>query len=369
MNVEDFCYDLPNDLIAAHPAPRREDSRLMVVHGEDDSPPLHLTFARITELLHPGDLLVMNDSRVLPARLPGKRQSGGAVEILLLHPESTAEGEAPLWQALVRPGRKLQEGEVVLLGNDGSLHAEIGARLGEGVRLVRFRCDPREFRPLLERHGQVPLPPYILKRRAEAGEELTYTEEDHDRYQTVYARQEGSVAAPTAGLHFSRELLAQIEAMGVETARVTLHVGAGTFQTMEPGGKVENHRMHFEEYEVPVETAARVNQARREGRRVIAVGTTSVRTLESAVDGSGILLAGSGSTNLMITPGHRFAVIDALVTNFHLPRSTLLLLVSALVGRDRLLAAYEEAIAHRYRFFSYGDAMFLTARPDARRVQ
>lgn len=356
MNVDDFVYDLPEELIATHPAERREEARLMVLPPGEGI--LHRRFADLPGLLRPGDLLVRNDSRVLPARLAGRRASGGAVEVLLLHPLNDGGG-APEWEALVRPGRKLREGEVVHLGLEGALAAEIGARLEGGARRVRFQCPAEEFRALLERHGRLPLPPYILRRRA-ALAEADYGPEDAERYQTVYARAEGSVAAPTAGLHFSPELLASLDAMGVRTAEVTLHVGAGTFQTMEPGGRVEEHQMHFEEYQVPAETADAVNMARRQGRRVIAVGTTTVRTLEAAADAAGgVLRPGSGTTSLMIAPGHRFRLVDALITNFHLPRSTLLLLVSALVGRERLLRAYKEAIAQRYRFFSYGDAMFL----------
>lgn len=355
MNVDDYAYELPEELIATHPAHRREESRLMVLPAGGGLE--HRRFAGLPELLREGDLLVRNNSRVLPARLPGRRASGGAVEVFLLHPLERAG--APEWEALVRPGRKLREGEVVLLGADGSLEAEIAERREGGARRVRFRCPPAEFPALLRRHGQLPLPPYILRRRA-AGAEVLYGPEDSERYQTVYARPEGSVAAPTAGLHFSRGLLARLDAMGVRVSDVTLHVGAGTFQTMEPGGHVENHRMHFEEYEIPGEAADAVNTARREGRRVIAVGTTSVRTLESAVNPeSGLVEPGTAATNLMIAPGYQFRAVDALITNFHLPRSTLLLLVSALVGRERLLAAYGEAIRERYRFFSYGDAMFL----------
>lgn len=366
MNVDDFQYDLPEDLIAAHPAPRREGSRLLVLPSETDVPPIHGTFSDITNHLHEGDVLVLNDSKVLPARLLGKRSTGGAVEVLLLQQEKPGSTQ---WRALVRPGKKIREGEVVLLGAEGSLEAEVGERLGEGARRVRFLCDPVAFRPLLEKHGQLPLPPYIIKRRGDlegADPSSLYCDEDRVRYQTVYAREEGSVAAPTAGLHFTPELLSSIEARGVLTTRVTLHVGAGTFQTMEPGGRVEDHRMHFEEYTIPPETSRIINKARGEGRRIVAVGTTSVRTLEAAAASGYPIEPGSGTTDLLISPGYRFRVVDALVTNFHLPRSTLLLLVSAMVGRDRLLATYHEAIERKYRFFSYGDAMLLTVRPEAK---
>ncbi|MCC5875527.1 MAG: tRNA preQ1(34) S-adenosylmethionine ribosyltransferase-isomerase QueA [Candidatus Sumerlaeia bacterium] len=364
MNVDDFYYDLPDDLIATDPAPKREQSRLMVLPSDPGSTPLHRHFSQLPDFLQSGDLLVVNDSRVIPARLTGRRSSGGAVEVLLLHRE---EDSPTTWSALVRPGKKIREGEIVTLGADGSLRAEVGERLGEGARRVRFLCPPESFRSLLEAHGQLPLPPYIVKKRiSEGGAEASYKPEDRERYQTVYAREEGSVAAPTAGLHFSPELLDQLREMGIHTARVTLHVGAGTFQTMEPGGEVANHRMHFEEYEVPEETVAAINAARSEGRRVIAVGTTSVRTLEAVAQTSDNLASGKGTTDLLISPGYQFRVIDGLITNFHLPRSTLLLLVSAMVGHDRLLAAYQEAIRQRYRFFSYGDAMFLTTAPTAK---
>lgn len=364
MNVDDFHYDLPEDLIATDPAPSREQSRLMVLPPEAGSTPLHRHFNQLPEFLQPGDLLVVNDSRVIPARLIGRRTTGGGVEVLLL---SREKNSPTMWSALVRPGKKIREGEVVSLGLDGSMQAEVGERLGEGARRVRFLCDPDAFHALLQTHGQLPLPPYIVKKRVSlGGTEASYKPEDRERYQTVYAREEGSVAAPTAGLHFTPELLKRLEEMGVHTARVTLHVGAGTFQTMEPGGEVASHRMHFEEYEVPTETVAAIKRTRQQGHRVIAVGTTSVRTLEATAQTNGDVTPGKGTTDLLIAPGYKFRLIDGLITNFHLPRSTLLLLVSAMVGRERLLAAYHEAIREQYRFFSYGDAMFLTTLPESK---
>lgn len=351
MNVEDFVFELPEELIAAHPSARRDESRLLVLPRTGAFE--HRRFRDIAEYLRPGDLLVVNDSRVLPARLHARRATGGRVEILLLHPEAASDRH---WRAFVRPAKKIHTGDVLTIAE--GFTAEVTGEHEAGERALAFTCDG-PFREALERYGQLPLPPYIVKRR-EALHEPAYEEADRERYQTVYARQDGSVAAPTAGLHFTEDLLAQLQTAGVGLARVTLHVGAGTFQTMEEGGRVEEHRMHFEEYEVSEETAALVTAARREGRRVIAVGTTSVRTLESAWnDAESSLVAGASRTNLMIAPGYRYRAVDAIITNFHLPRSTLLLLVGAFIGRERMLEAYQEAIAQRYHFFSYGDAMLL----------
>lgn len=361
MLTSDFTFDLPEELIAAWPAERRDASRLMVLPGRELDAIEHRRFSQIGDYLRPGDLLVVNDSRVLPARLYARRPSGGQVELLLLNEE--APGGEPVWRVLGRPARKLSVGQALVVAA-GELEATITAEHEGGERSVRFVPRGADFRTLLSRHGQMPLPPYILKRRAEeqpaCDREALVDDRDRERYQTVYARAEGSIAAPTAGLHFTPELLEALQAGGVGLTRVTLHVGAGTFQTMAEEGRVEEHRMHHEEYEVPPGAAEAVNETRRRGGRIICVGTTSVRTLESAADGeTGLLRVGSGSTNLMIVPGHRFRLVDGLITNFHLPRSTLLLLVSALMGRERILRSYEVAVREGYRFFSYGDAMLL----------
>jgi S-adenosylmethionine:tRNA ribosyltransferase-isomerase len=358
VNVEDYVFDLPERLIASHPAEKRDQSRLFVHFQSQDAPGLHRRFADIVEYLQEGDLLVVNNSRVIPARIYARRPSGGRVEILLLNPEGDGANQ---WRAMVRPARKIRTGDRLEAG-DGRLVVEVTAEHDGGERSVRFHCEG-DFRQVLEEVGRMPLPPYIMKRRKDemqATEEELYSSDDTERYQTVYAQHDGSVAAPTAGLHFTDELLDQLRAKGIETTTVTLHVGAGTFQGMDEGGRVEDHVMHFEEYEVSEETAALINKAKAAGRRVIAVGTTSVRTLESAFDReTGLVRSGRRETNLMISPGCKFGVVDGMVTNFHLPRSTLLLLVSAYLGRERLLKAYEEAIAEGYRFFSYGDAMLL----------
>lgn len=335
MLTRDFDYELPPEAIAQEPAPRGE-SRLLVLDRE--GPERHARVRDLPQLLRPGDLLVLNDTRVIPARLYATRVGGGGgrMEILLL--ERIDERE---WDALVKPGRRAKPGTV--LEFDAGLAAEVTAKDPDGRHRLRF-SEPVERH--LDRLGHVPLPPYI---------ERPDTDEDRERYQTVYARNPGAVAAPTAGLHFSTELLSEIEAAGVEIARVTLHVGIGTFKPVS-AERIEEHRMERERYEVGEEAA----QAIRRARRVVAVGTTVVRTLESAaLAGGGEVRPGGGSTELFITPGFPFKVVDALLTNFHLPRSTLLMLVSAFAGRERVLAAYEEAIREGYRFYSYGDAMFV----------
>jgi len=360
MLVDEFLFDLPEELIAAFPAERRDQSRLMVVPKDEELPLQHRLFEDIREFLRPGDLMVMNDSRVIPARLYARRATGGRVEVLLLTEEQT-DSELAEWRALVKPARKLHVGEELFFSED--VRATIVAEHPGGERTLRFQVARPDFLPLLNRLGQMPLPPYILKRRqllSGQGPEELHGEADKQRYQTVYARAGKSIAAPTAGLHFTPELLADLKAMGVEQHTVTLDVGAGTFQTMPEGGRVEDHVMHFEEYGVPESTAHAVGQAKREGRRIVCVGTTSVRTIESAFDpATGGLRVGRGRTNLMIKPGYQYNLVDVLITNFHLPRSTLLLLVAALIGRDRLLAAYAEAVREKYRFFSYGDAMIV----------
>lgn len=360
MNIDDFTFDLPDELIASHPAEKRDASRLMVVPRDPARPIEHRQFPDIREYLRPGDVLVMNNSRVIPARLFGRRRGGGLSEVLLLHPEPANGPRA--WRALVRPGKKTRAGlRLEVDGDRFSILIDAEHEAGERTVILEGDGSPRE---LIERYGHMPLPPYILKRRAEERADALPPElhrpEDRERYQTVYAETEGSVAAPTAGLHFTPELLEELRAMGVETRFVTLHVGAGTFQVVEPGADVSTHKMHFEEYEISPETAEAVNRAKSEARRIVAVGTTSVRTLEAAAAaGGGSVISGSASTDLMIAPGYQFHVVNALITNFHLPRSTLLLLVSAHTGRDRILQAYREAVEQRYRFFSYGDGMFL----------
>jgi S-adenosylmethionine:tRNA ribosyltransferase-isomerase len=339
--VSDFDFELPEERIAQRPRPRGE-SRLLVLDAGDDA--RHRTIGDLPALLLPGDLLVVNDTRVIPARLFARRRDGGGrVELLL------AERLDELtWECLLRPGRRARPGTILLLA-DG-LEAEIVEVAGDGRRRLRF-SSPVE--PHLDRLGHVPLPPYIA-RPDEA--------EDRERYQTVWAREPGAIAAPTAGLHFTAELLAALERRGVERAAVTLHVGLGTFKPVT-AELVHEHRMDAERYEVPEATAARIAAARRAGRRVVAVGTTVVRTLESAaLAGGGEVRAGAGRTELFVTPGFRFGVVDVLLTNFHLPRSTLLMLVSAFAGRERVLAAYREAITAGYLFYSYGDAMLVERR-------
>jgi S-adenosylmethionine:tRNA ribosyltransferase-isomerase len=335
--TSDFDYDLPAASIAQEPAPRGE-SRLLVL--DRSGPERHARVRDLPRLLRPGDLLILNDTRVIPARLYGRSAGGGRMEILLVEPVGERE-----WDALVKPGRRARPGARFEIGE--GLDAEVVDKRDDGRHRLRF-SEPIE--PHLDRLGHIPLPPYIHR---------PDTPEDRERYQTVYARNPGAVAAPTAGLHFTSELLREIEAAGIETARVTLHVGIGTFKPVS-AGRIEEHRMERERYEIGEETAEAVRRARQAGRRIVAVGTTVVRTLEgAALAGGGEARAGSGATDLFITPGFQFQVVDALLTNFHLPRSTLLMLVSAFAGRERVLAAYEEAIREGYRFYSYGDAMLL----------
>lgn len=336
MRTAHFDYELPPGAIAQQAAPRGE-SRLLAFDRE--GPGRHGTIRDLPELLSPGDLLVVNDTRVFPARLFGRREEGGTVEILLL--EKTGERG---WEALTRPGRKSRPG--VRLEFDGGLAAEVLA-VGEGGRRHLRFSEPVESH--LERLGHVPLPPYIQREDTAA---------DRERYQTIYARHVGSVAAPTAGLHFDEELLAAVRARGVGIAPVTLHVGIGTFRPVA-AEEIGEHRMDRERYIISEETAAAIRDTRRQGGRVVAVGTTVVRTLEGRAAQEGEVTAGAGATDLFITPGFRFQAVDALLTNFHLPRSTLLMLVSAFAGHERVLAAYREALELGYRFFSYGDAMFV----------
>ena len=340
LKTSDFYYDLPQELIAQTPLDRRDSSRLMVLDKQTGATQ-HLHFYDLPALLRPGDCLVLNDSRVLPARLLGHREpSGGAVEVLLL-----VDRGDKVWECLVRPGKKLREGARLSFG-DGLLTAEVLEVCEGGNRLIRFHYDGI-FLELLERLGRMPLPPYI---KAEL--------QDPERYQTVYSREVGSAAAPTAGLHFTKELLQQVQNMGVDLAYVTLHVGLGTFRPVKEE-EITDHEMHAEFCTISQEAADTINAAKRRGGRIICVGTTSCRTIESWAAEDGTLQASSGWTSIYIYPGYRFKVLDCLITNFHLPESTLVMLVSALAGREHILAAYEEAVRERYRFFSFGDAMFI----------
>ncbi len=361
--VSDFDYDLPQELIAQEPLPNRAGSRMLRLErlsGKVED----RTFEEFPELLRPDDLIVFNDTKVFPARLFGHRAGvraqpvsqrnpasreflQGWVEVLLT--KQLSGDSEQVWQALVHPGRKIGVGERLFLGDEGDLMAEVIARGSYGERTLRFAGVP-DFFAIVERIGHVPLPPYIDRSDRPA---------DRDRYQTVYARELGSVAAPTAGLHFTPEVLARLRQRGVEMAKITLHAGLGTFQPVH-AERVEEHRMHSERYHVSETAAAQINRALESGRRVVAVGTTTVRTLEhSARSNQGVLTAGSGEADLFIYPGFRFRVVNALLTNFHLPRSTLLMLVCAFAGRETVLAAYEHALEQRYRFYSYGDCMLI----------
>ena len=340
MKKSDFYFELPKELIAQTPLEKRDDSRLLLLDKRTGET-AHRHFYELPEYLRAGDCLVLNDSRVLPARLLGRREtSGGVCEVLLL----TDKGGG-LWECLVKPGRRIRPGAALSFGG-GALTATVEAETGEGGRLVRFHCDGI-FLETLERLGEMPLPPYIKEKLQEK-----------ERYQTVYSRETGSAAAPTAGLHFTHELLRRIGDKGVNICYVTLHVGLGTFRPVKEEN-ILDHKMHSEYCVIPEETARAVTEAKRAGRRVIAVGTTSCRTLESFCAADGTLAAQSGWTDIFIYPGYTFKCVDALVTNFHLPESTLIMLVSALAGREHILSAYAEAVAEQYRFFSFGDAMFI----------
>ena len=339
MKTQDFWYDLPEELIAQTPLMKRDSSRLMVLDkatGEVS----HKHFFDILDYLHPGDCLVMNDSRVLPARLLGHRPTGGAVELLLLRDLGDKQ-----WECLAKPGRKLLEGQQVIFGN-GELTAVVRKVCEDGNRIVEFFYEGI-FLEVLERLGKMPLPPYI---KAEL--------QDQERYQTVYSREVGSAAAPTAGLHFTQELLQKIRHKGIKTAFVTLHVGLGTFRPVKVED-VHSHHMHSELCMLGEETAKILNETKREGGRIICVGTTSCRTLESLVNEDGTFEAKSRWTDIFIYPGYTFKAMNALITNFHLPESTLVMLVSAFAGRENVLAAYEQAVKEKYRFFSFGDAMYI----------
>ena len=339
MNTSDFYYDLPEELIAQTPAEPRDSSRLLVYHRQDGAIE-HKIFRDIIDFLNPGDALVVNDTRVIPARLYGKKQdTGREVEFLLLNQLSK-----DTWEIIMRPGKKLRIGDRVEFAED--LQAEILEKKEDGVTRVKFYFEGL-FEPLLERYGNMPLPPYITQRL-----------EDRQRYQTVYAKENGSAAAPTAGLHFTPELMEKIRQKGIDIIPVLLHVGLGTFRPVKVEN-VENHKMHSEYYSISADSARRINETRKKGGRVIAVGTTSVRTLESVADEEGNVREQSGDTEIFIYPGYRFKCVDALITNFHLPESTLLMLISAFMGKEQALDLYRLAVQEKYRFFSFGDACFL----------
>ena len=339
MQVSEFNYDLPEELIAQVPIEKRDESRLMVLNRKNQTIE-HKTFKDIIDYLNPGDCLVRNNTKVIPARIYGKKETGANVEFLLLN---NIEGD--VWETIVRPGNKLHVGTKVIFG-DGLLIAEILDTLPGGTRKVLFKYEGI-FNEILDKIGLIPLPPYIH-------EEL----KEKDRYQTVYAKYEGSAAAPTAGLHFTPELLKKIEEKGVKIANVTLHVGIGTFRPVKEE-KVEDHDMHSEHFYIKQEDVDKINETKREGKRVIAVGTTSCRVLETIADENGMVKETEGDTKIFIYPGYKFKCLDGLITNFHLPQSTLLMLVSALAGKEYILKAYNEAVKEKYRFFSFGDAMFI----------
>ncbi len=341
MDLKEFYYELPEELIAQDPLEDRASSRLLVLN-RNTGEITHGTFRDIKDYLNPGDCLVINDTKVIPARLMGiKPDTGAAVEVLLL---KRITGDS--WECLVKPGRKARTGAEIVFG-DGLLKGIIEDVIEDGNRIIRFEYEGI-FEEILDRLGQMPLPPYI-----------THVLKDRNRYQTVYAKNEGSAAAPTAGLHFTNELLKSIEDKGVHIARVTLHVGLGTFRPVK-ADRIEEHHMHTESYHIDGVQAEIINNARKNGGRIIAVGTTSCRTLESAAREDGYIPASEGDTDIFIYPGYRFKAIDGLITNFHLPESTLVMLVSAFAGRDSIMNAYAEAVREKYRFFSFGDAMFIT---------
>jgi len=343
MNVTDFDYNLPKELIAQAPAEKRDSSRLLVIKRNTDTLE-HKTFSDVLSYIEPGDCLVFNDSKVIPARLFGaKKDTGAVIEFLL-----SKRLDNGLWETLVRPGRRLHVGDTVIFGQNAELTAEVVSYGEDGTRNVRFSCNGN-FLDILEKIGRMPLPPYI---------ERESTQADRFRYQTVYCKTEGSVAAPTAGLHFTPELIQAANQKGINIAFLTLHVGIGTFRPVK-SKVVEEHHMHFEEYFVDAQNAEIINHAKKSGGRIFSVGTTACRTLESATDEQGILHAGNGDTNIFIYPGYQFKMVDCLITNFHLPKSTLLMLVSALYNREKVLEAYKIAVENRYRFFSYGDATLI----------
>ena len=340
MKVSDFNYELPEHLIAQHPYDKRDEARLMVLDKQTKKID-HKVFKDIIDYLNPGDCLVINNTKVIPARLYGKKDTGANVEFLLL---KRIEGD--YWEAMVRPGSKLKAGAKVIFG-DGLLKSEVLEVLENGNRKVRFEYNGI-FNEILDQIGLMPLPPYITEA----------TREDNKKYQTVYAKYDGSAAAPTAGLHFTEELLEKIKQKGIEIANVTLHVGIGTFRPVKVEN-VEEHQMHSEHYYIKQEDADKINNAKKNGKRVIAVGTTSCRVLESVADNNGMMKETEGDTSIFIYPGYKFKCIDNLITNFHLPESTLIMLVSTLAGKDFIMNAYNEAVKEEYKFFSFGDAMFI----------
>ena len=340
MKTSDFYYDLPKELIAQDPLEDRSSSRLLVLHRKSGRVE-HRVFTDIVEYLKPGDCLVRNNTKVIPARLYGTRvDTGATIELLLLK-----RMENDVWETLVKPGKKARQGAVISFG-DGILTGEIIDVKEDGNRVIQFRYEGI-FEEILDQLGQMPLPPYI-----------THTLKDKNRYQTVYAKYEGSAAAPTAGLHFTEELFRKLEEKGVLVANVTLHVGLGTFRPVKVDD-VSKHHMHTEFYQVTKEEADKINKAKQAGGRIVCVGTTSCRTIESAADENGVLKPGQGNTDIFIYPGYSFKMMDVLITNFHLPESTLLMLVSALAGKEQVMRVYEEAVQERYRFFSFGDAMII----------
>ena len=339
MKVSDFNYELPEELIAQTPIEKRDSSRLMVLNKEKQTIE-HKVFSDIIEYLNEGDCLVINNTKVIPARLYGKKETGANIEFLLLN---RIEGD--IWEVMVRPGRKLQVGTKVIFG-EGLLEAEILEMLEGGNRKVQFKYKGI-FNEILDQIGMMPLPPYIKERL-----------EKKERYQTVYAKYEGSAAAPTAGLHFTEELLKKIEEKGVNIAKATLHVGIGTFRPVKVEN-IEDHKMHSEHFYIKKEDVEKINNAKKAGKRIISVGTTSCRVLETVADENGMLKETEGDTSIFIYPGYKFKCIDALITNFHLPESTLIMLVSTFAGREYIMNAYNEAVKEKYRFFSFGDAMFI----------
>ncbi len=342
MKVSNFDYDLPEELIAQYPLRNRDESRLMVLDRKTKSIS-HCMFFQLPEFLNNGDLLVMNNTKVIPARLVGKKEkTGGNVEILLLSVRSDG-----LWKALVKHSSRIKYGSKVIFG-DGKLTAKILDKTEAQERLIKFETedDPKK---IIEEIGKPPLPPYI-KREAEP--------EDKERYQTIYAKEEGAVAAPTAGLHFTDSIFEKLKAKGIDRVEITLHVGLGTFQPVK-SENVEDHIMHEEIFSIPNDVAEKINDVKSRGKKIVAVGTTTVRTLESSVDNEGKVIPNSGSTDIFIYPGYKFKIVDAMITNFHLPRSTLIMLVSAFAGRDFIMKAYQSAVKEKYRFYSYGDAMLI----------
>lgn len=340
MKVADFNYELPKELIAQHPYDKRDEARLMVLNKKQELIE-HKVFKDVIDYLNPGDCLVINNTKVIPARLYGKKDTGANVEFLLL---KRIDGD--IWEAMVRPGNKLKPGSKVIFG-DGILKATIQEVLEGGNRKVEFEYEGI-FNEILDQIGLMPLPPYITES----------TREDNEKYQTVYAKYEGSAAAPTAGLHFTEELLEKIKEKGIEVAKVTLHVGIGTFRPVKVEN-VEEHEMHSEHYYIKKEDAEKINNAKLNGHRIIAVGTTSCRVLESVADEKGLVKEIEGDTSIFIYPGYKFKCIDSLITNFHLPESTLIMLVSSLAGKDFIMKAYNEAVEKEYKFFSFGDAMII----------